>query len=360
LPTKILYAVLNWGLGHASRSIPIIQSLLKKNIELVIASDGEALVLLQKEFPSLTFEVLPSYNVQYAENAKNFDKAIFFQLGKFGKTVKEENKLTDLLIRKHNLTHLISDNRYGVYSKTIPSTIICHQINLQHKIVFVKKQMNKVHFSLLKKFTEIWVPDFEDKMAIAPNISILEFKNKSIASKLKYIGLLSRMEKNEPELNQNIVSIILSGPEPQRTILEEELLEQITTLKEHFVLVRGTEIFEKAIQEKENLKVFSLLKTAELNELINQSKLVICRAGYSSIMDLLKLEKPAIIIPTPGQTEQEYLATHLQNKNWFYSSLQEKLILKKALQESQNYTLPKKHFSEEELEKTIANFLSLQ
>ncbi len=359
MPTKILYAVLNWGLGHASRSIPIIQSLLKKNIELVIASDGEALVLLQKEFPSLTFEVLPSYNVQYAENAKNFDKAIFFQLGKFGKTIKEENKLTDLLIRKHNLTHLISDNRYGVYSKTIPSTIICHQINLQHKIVFVKKQINKVHFSLLKKFTEIWVPDFENELAIASNISSLEFKNESIFRKLKYIGLLSRMKKNKLDLNKKFISIILSGPEPQRTILEEKLLNEISTINENFILVRGTEIFENSIQEKPNLKVYSLLKTEELNALINQSKIVVCRAGYSSIMDLLKLEKPAILIPTPGQTEQEYLATHLKNKNWFYSHPQEKLNLKEALLKSQNYSLPKEKFSQNKLEKTLANFLSL-
>lgn len=360
MPTKILYAVLNWGLGHASRSIPIIEFLLSKDIELVIASDGEALLLLQKEFPNLIFESLPSYNVEYAEEAKNFDKTIFFQLNKFGKAIKKENKQTEKIIKKHSITHIISDNRYGVYSENIPSTIICHQINLQHKNAFVQKQMNKVHFSILKKFDEIWVPDFENKKAIAKEISSLEFKNKTIFSKLKYIGLLSRMKKNTSEINQQFITIILSGPEPQRTILEEKLLKEISSINELFVLVRGTENFEKEIEKTENLNVFSLLKTAEINELINQSKLVICRAGYSSIMDLLKLKKPAILIPTPGQTEQEFLAKHLKNKNWFYSVSQEKLNLKKAILKSEKYLLPKSDFSKKELVKIISSFLSLQ
>lgn len=359
MPTKILYAVLNWGLGHASRSIPIIQSLLNKDIEIVIASDGEALLLLKKEFPSLVFESLSSYNVQYADKAKNFDKAIFFQLSKFGKTIQAENKQTEELIKKHEITHIISDNRYGVFNKNIPSVIICHQINLQHRNTFVKKQLNKIHFSLLKKFKEIWVPDFENALAIASNISTLALENKTIASKLNYIGLLSRMKIKELEIKPNYISIILSGPEPQRTILEEELVDEISTINEDFVLVRGTENFDKKIKEEKNLKVFALLKTDELNELINQSKIVVCRAGYSSIMDLLKLKKPAVLIPTPGQTEQEYLATHLKNKNWFYSHPQEKLNLKEALLKSQSYSLPKEMFSQNKLEKTLANFLSL-
>lgn len=358
MPTKILYAVLNWGLGHASRSIPIIQSLLNKDIELVIASDGEALLLLQREFPSLVFESLASYNVKYSKKAKNFDKTIFFQLSKFGKIIKEEHKQTAALIKKHQITHIISDNRYGVYSKIIPSTIICHQINLQHKNAFVQKQINKVHFSILIKFTEIWVPDFENEFAIARNISSLAIKNKTISSKLKYIGLLSRMEKNQTEISPKSISIILSGPEPQRTILEEKLLVEIATINENFVLVRGTENFDKIIDEKQNLKVYSLLKTTEINKLINQSKIVICRAGYSSIMDLLKLEKSAILIPTPGQTEQEYLAKHLKNKNWFYCENQDDFNLKKALTKSDDYSLPKNIFSTKELEKAINDFLN--
>lgn len=360
MPTKILYAVLNWGLGHASRSIPIIQSLLEKDLEIVIASDGEALLLLQKEFPSLAFESLSSYNVKYSKKAKSFDKTIFFQLKKFGKTIKEEHQQTQNLVKKHQITHIISDNRYGVYSKKIPSTIICHQINLQHKNVFVKKQMNKVHFSLLEKFTEIWVPDFENEKAIASNISTLAYKNKAIESKLKFIGLLSRMEKENVEIIKNKIAIILSGPEPQRSILEEKLLAEISTINEEFILVRGTEKFEKSILENENLLVFSLLKTKELNTIIKQSKLVICRAGYSSIMDLLKLEKPAILIPTPGQTEQEFLAIHLKNKKWFYSENQEEFQLAKALIESKNFSLPKAYYSTAVLEKTLKTFLSLQ
>lgn len=308
---KILFAVLNWGLGHASRSIPLIKKLISEQNEIVIASDGEALVLLKKEFPSLIFEELSSYNVYYSEDSKNFDKTIFFQLNKFSKTIKNEHKQTKELILKYNINQIISDNRYGVYSKKIPSYIICHQINIQHKNSLTKKIINKIHHSLLDKFSKIWVPDFDNDNSMAGDISKYNdslFSSK-IKNKLKYIGLLSRMKKeNLPKKYE--ICVVLSGPEPQRSILEKKLLKQLEAYSNKVAFVRGILQLENISVSNKNIEVFTLLASNELNKLMNQSELIVCRAGYSSIMDLVKLKKKAILIPTPGQTEQEYLARY--------------------------------------------------
>ncbi len=328
LSSKILYAVLNWGLGHASRSIPIIKNLIKQNKEIVIASDGDALFLLQKEFPYLIFETLASYNASYSKKAKNFDRTIFFQLSKFGKAIKKEHLQTQKLIKKHQITQIISDNRYGVYSKKIPSIIICHQVNLQHKSIFIQKQINKVHLSLLNKFNEIWIPDFKGEKSLAGEISSID-KSLALAKKIKYIGILSRMKKAENELEIIYkLCFILSGPEPQRTILENIFIAQLKDYKEPVVFVRGISNTSHKTDLNSNVLTYNLVNTLDLNKLINQSEMVVCRAGYSSIMDLVKLEKKAILIPTPGQTEQEYLANRLRNNKLFCTIKQDDFMLK--------------------------------
>ena len=359
LPAKILYSVLNWGLGHASRSIPILKQILQLNIDIVIASDGEALLLLQKEFPKLTFETLISYNVQYSKNEKSFDKTIFLQLTKFGKAIKKEHQQTQLLIEKHGITHLISDNRYGCYSKKLPSTVVCHQINLQHKFLLVQKQMNVIHRKMLSNFNEIWVPDFlEDSIAgnitKKPKSSLI--LNRKFLTKIKYIGMLSRM-KILKEKKLYDLCIILSGPEPQRTILEKILLKEVTENNFQTVLIRGTKNYKNKILNSANLSVYDFLKTFELTQIINQSKTVICRAGYSSIMDLIALKKQAILIPTPGQTEQEYLARFLKEKKWFYSVNQDVFKLRKALDFKQNFKPKESSNSVELLNKIVSEFI---
>lgn len=361
MPSKILYAVLNWGLGHASRSIPIINKLIELKNEIIIASDGEALVLLKKEFPNLVFEELEPYNVQYSKNAKDFDKAIFFQLSKLGKAIKKEHSQTFELIKKHSITHIISDNRYGVHDSKIPSAIICHQIDLQHKNSFVKKQINKIHFSLLNKFNTVWIPDFEGENSISGNISSLKYINKTLKTKLKYIGIVSRMKKLEVLEKKYSICVVLSGPEPQRTILENLLLKELGFYDKKIAFIRGTNLKENKIVKRKNLDIFLLLNSKEINTVLNNSELIICRAGYSSIMDLISIKKQAILIPTPGQTEQEYLANILSNKKIFLSINQESFKMKTALKKGKNYSVKNINISKENLIKnTLNSFLSLQ
>ena len=351
---KILYGVLNWGLGHASRSIPIIQFLVSKGFEIIIASDGEALKLLKKEFPNLYFEKIEPYNVFYSKTKKYFDFTIFTQLNKFSKTIKKEHSQTQKLIEKHNISYIISDNRYGVYSKKIPSTIICHQINLQHKYSFIQKQMNIIHSKMLDKFHEIWVLDFKEN-PICGNISNKYFSEKRIQKKIKYLGLVSRMIKQKLKIEYKFC-IVLSGPEPQRTLFENILINQTKTINDKIAFVRGTNIYKQKIKSSKNIEVFDLLESKSLNEIINKSETVICRAGYSSIMDILKLEKQAILVPTPGQTEQEYLADYLKNKKWFYTTSQEKFRLNKDVFKLKDYKIPD-ILDKNNYKKLVLNFL---
>lgn len=353
MPTKILYAILNWGLGHASRSIPVIELLLAQNIEVVIASDGEALLLIQEEFPKLETEKLAAYNVQYAAKAKDFDKTIFAQLPRLGAVIKKEHQQTQKLIQKHDITHIISDNRYGVYSKKIPSVVICHQLRLQHKSKLSQAIMNKVHFTLLDKFDAVWVPDFEAKNALAGTIS--STKNIKLKAKTKYIGTLSRFEKLETEIKYDLC-IVLSGPEPQRTLLETKLYTQAKQTQLKTALVRGISNANTTLKATENIKVFNLLNSKDLNTIILQSQNIVCRAGYSSIMDLVKLQKPALLIATPGQTEQEYLARFLAEKKFFKSVAQAKVNLAKDLKNIENKQ-QQENLSTKNLEKTLAEFL---
>lgn len=354
MPTKILYAVLNWGLGHASRSIPVINLLLAQHIELVIASDGEALLLLQKEFPNLTFETLEAYNVQYSKNAKDFDKTIFFQLPKLGAVIKKEHQQTTDLIQKHQITHIISDNRYGVYSKNIPSVIICHQLTLQHHSKLNQSIMNQVHFKLLNKFQAIWVPDFKGENALAGNISITE--NKKLKSKTNYIGALSRFEKQKTEKIYKL-AIILSGPEPQRTILEKKLYTQAKQIGKKIAFVRGISSAENQLETNTKIKIFDLLQSKELNQVILESEAIVCRAGYSSVMDLIKLQKKAILIATPGQTEQEYLAEFLSKKDYFVSKTQAEINLHEDIIELTNTKLQDFDFELNPLQTVVKMYL---
>ena len=293
-------------MGHATRSIPIINALLKANYEPVLASDGDALLLLQKEFPVLKSIELPSYNISYPKNGKNLTFKLLLQLPAIISAVKRERKMVSKLIDKENIAGIIADNRFGVFSKKVPSVYITHQLNvLSGKSTFVT---SKIHQQLIKKFDECWVPD----MAENPNYSGALGHLKKHHLNLKYIGILSRFQPKELEIKYDLL-VLLSGPEPQRTLLENKLLIELKDFNGKILMVRG--VFSASeINAPSNFKIVNYLLANELEQAINQSSLVIARSGYSTIMDLAVLGKKAFFIPTPGQFEQEYLAKSLQEK----------------------------------------------
>ena len=308
---RILVAPLNWGLGHATRCIPIINALLEQGHQPFIASDGVALALLQKEFPHLPSFELPSYKITYAEKAKNFKIKMIWDSPKVIKAMAKEKKAVKKLVKEHELDGIISDNRLGVYYKRVPCVFITHQLNvLSGNTTWMS---SKAHQNIIKKFDACWVPDVEGKPNLTGKLGHLKKKKKNI----KYLGPLSRFEKNQKDYSYDLM-VLLSGPEPQRTFLEEKLLEELQGFVGTILFVKGKidkqQSHESIENEKNSISLYNFMKSAALESAINQSELILCRSGYTTVMDLAKLEKKAFFIPTPGQYEQEYLAKRMEKQ----------------------------------------------
>lgn len=305
---RILVAPLNWGLGHATRCIPIINALLDEGFEPIIASDGVALTLLQKEFPNLSSIELPSYNVTYPKKGKNFKVKLIKDAPKVLKAVKDEKKAVKRILETQNISGIISDNRLGVHNKNAPSVFITHQLNvLSGNTTWFS---TKMHQNIIKKFDNCWVPDTDRKVNLSGKLGHVD----SHDIPTKYIGPLSRFEKKIVNKINNIL-VLISGPEPQRTLLEEKLFEELKNYSGKVVFVKGIMEEEQTIQVHDNLTIYNFMTSKLLEKTINESEIVISRSGYTTVMDLAKLNKKAFFIPTPGQFEQEYLAERLTELN---------------------------------------------
>ncbi len=298
---NILVAPLNWGLGHATRCIPIIRELEKHGFTPIIASDGVALLMLQKEFPHLQSVTLPSYEIEYTKDGADFKWKLIKNSPKMIQAIIEEKKMVKNLVTTFDLKGIISDNRLGVYSKKIPSVFITHQLNvLSGKTTWIS---SKLHQHFIKKFTECWIPDIQESPNLTGKLGHLE--NSTL--NLKYLGPLSRLDKKVLPIKYDLM-IILSGPEPQRTMLEEKLLEEIQHYKGNVVFIKGVIDDEQKKEVIKNVTYYNYMTSSALEKTFNESEIVLCRSGYTTVMDLAKLNKKAFFIPTPGQFEQEYLA----------------------------------------------------
>ncbi|MEO7978357.1 glycosyltransferase [Flavobacterium sp.] len=303
----ILIAPLNWGLGHATRCIPIIKALQDNNYIPIIASDGIALELLKKEFPYIQTLELPSYHIEYAKNAKNFKWKLIKNLPKMIIAILDEKKMVNSWIKKHDIDGIISDNRLGVFSKKVPSVFITHQLNVMTGNT--TRFTSKCHQYFIKKYTECWVPDTDATPNLTGDLGHIKSNNLN----LNYIGPLSRMRKKDIPKMYDLM-IILSGPEPQRTFLEEKLQKEIVNYNGDVVFIKGVVEKTQIKQQVKNVTYYNFMNTKQLEQTFNESDLVLCRSGYTTVMDLAKLEKKAFFIPTPGQYEQEYLAIKLQEE----------------------------------------------
>jgi uncharacterized protein (TIGR00661 family) len=315
-PKNILVAPLNWGLGHATRCIPIIRALQENNYIPIIASDGIALDLLRKEFPYLKTVELPSYHIEYAKKGKHFKWKLIQRLPKMINAILQEKKMVAKWITEFDIDGIISDNRLGVFNKKIPSVFITHQLNVMTgNTTWIT---SKIHQNIIKKFSGCWIPDFEGTPNLAGDLSHITSKKFN----LKYIGPLSRMHQKANGIKYELM-IILSGPEPQRTLLEERLKTEIGTYPKNVVFIKGLVEKEQKKEQVKNITYYNFMNSRQLERTFNESSLVLCRSGYTTIMDLAKLEKKAFFIPTPGQYEQLYLAKKLEEEGLAPFSFQE-------------------------------------
>lgn len=322
----ILVAALDWGLGHATRCIPVINLLIKQGHRVSIAGCGPSLGLLKNEFPELEVHTLTPYNVTYSKNS-SLAMTMLWQLPRLLKVVKQEHHELEELIAKYKIQFVISDNRYGCWSHNVPSVLITHQLNLIFPswLSLAGKWVNKNLQKKINRFDACWVPDFPDRTLTG---SLSEHSN----SKVRFIGMLSRFKQVQGvEVIPGRIVCLISGPEPQRQVFEDMMKKELEKLNQEIILVRGLPASNKKTTSN-NVTLIDHLDSEELNKLVQSADIVICRSGYSTIMDLQALaKKKVIVIPTPGQTEQEYLASKLEEQRIAVVQSQKSINMTQAL-----------------------------
>lgn len=322
----VLFAALNWGMGHASRSVPLIRALQEKRIPVILASDGVAAELLRKEFPELYIHELPSYQVRY--DTDNIYWNVLRSLWSILSAIWAEHQWLRSFLRSHDLFAIISDNRYGIRSTRVPSVLITHQF----RFFGPWKWANRIgEWSVrwwARKFSEIWVPDWQGDHSLSGGMANWKYTRPPVY----YLGPLSRFELHvrSTDKKEFDVIVILSGPEPMRTQLEVAVDKQLKGIPGKHILIRGTRESAPAELAHPPYTRFDLLAADELNRLVALSTMQISRSGYSTVMDLTYSGIPALMIPTPGQIEQEFLAEYLWGKGpWLFQS-QDKLDIQSA------------------------------
>lgn len=342
---RVLVAALHWGLGHASRCIPLIKALEQEGAEVFIASDGDALYLLREEFPNLYYFELCSYNIAY--QSKNMFWNILVQSKNIFKAIKKEKKQIEDIVNQHDIDLIISDNRFGCLSSKCKNIFITHQIFIQTGFYLTDILAKWVNHYFISKFDEVWIPDVATEPSLAGKLSHGYMDNLPTC---RYLGVISRfnsIQKTVVVENQQFITVVLSGPEPQRSILEVEILNQIKNLPFQFVFFRGSRSARPSSFTQNIQAVFDIADAATMQPYLEKAALVISRSGYTTIMDLALLGKKALLIPTPGQTEQEYLAEALSKKNIFASQSQDKLNIEEGIEKALKKTILQVQFNDD-------------
>lgn len=334
-PGKVFYAVLNMGLGHATRSLPIIHEFIKRNWQLLIGSNGRSLEFLKKELPTAKFIVTPDYGISYSHGHFLILKLIP-QIHRIFKKIKEEKKLCNQVVAEFSPDLIISDHCYGMYHSNIQSYFLSHQIYfaVPHLFQFLSPIISQYNFSFHRQYTKVIIPDLPENGngLLSGTLSNCP----STEEKYCYAGILSSIKKQLPNKKVDLL-ISISGPEPQRTIFEKIILNQINQIPGKKIVVLGKSEKSEVLIEKDDLRVYTHLPRCEMEKLFNQAELIITRPGYSTLMELAELGKKALLVPTPGQTEQQYLANRMKDKRWFYFIDQKCLNLSRDIEIAKTY-----------------------
>jgi len=320
---KILVAPLDWGLGHVTRCIPIIRELGIAGHEVMIAADGNGEHILRENFPELQFINLKGYQLSYSQSLPAWLK-VFLQLPKINSAIRREHAALKKIIDEYKIDVVISDNRFGLWNKKVRTVYVTHQLMIKcpRGLKIFEPLLHSWHKKIIGRFDRCWIPDYEGNENISGDLS----HKYSLPSNAEFIGPLSRFNDSTAHQIENDLCIILSGPEPARTALEEKVFSLLENYSGKCIVILGRPGHEHP-SSNEHTKVYAHLNSDTLEKAILSSHFVICRAGYSSIMDLITLKKNALLIPTPGQTEQEYLAEYLSAKRIFQYRLQKNFTL---------------------------------
>lgn len=335
---RILVCPLDWGLGHAGRCVPLIRALLSAGHEVRIAAAGGALRLLRSEFPGLPSHEFPGYRVRYSRSAAFLLPSLLAQAPAFLLGLRAEGRRLGRLLAEHPCDLVISDGRYGLRAPGIPSILVTHQIALRAPAwpgrAMAEKALLRLNLKALGRFDRVWIPDWAGDRSLAGELA----GPAAPAGNREWIGPLGRFAPPGPEAapGKGIdIAAVVSGPEPQRSVFEAALRAALAGLGGTRVLVRGRPGGPgpglASLREGE-LNVFDHLAGHELARVFARSRALVARSGYTTVMELAVLGAPAaVLVPTPGQTEQEYLADHLARMGAAVKSDQDRLDLPGAI-----------------------------
>lgn len=332
---RVFFAILNMGLGHTTRSMPLMKKFIELGWDVIMASSGRSLQYLKKELPENSFVELTDYNLHYTKKGLSmleFTKKLPHLL----KTTIQEHLFVEKFVKVHNIDYVFSDQRYGCFSSKIPSYFISHQLrfiapkSVQH-LEFMGAFFNK---SFYRRYTGVIVPDvlYHDEGLISGKLSGIED-----LSKIHFPGILSSISCDNNMEKDIDLFVSVSGPEPQRSILERIIRAQIRTVPGKKVIALGIPESDYIENPQPDVTIYHHLGRSYTSEIMNRSRIIVSRSGYTTIMELAELGKKALFIPTPGQTEQIYLAERLKENGWFYYVNQQDLNLKRDINIAHKY-----------------------
>jgi predicted glycosyltransferase len=307
---KVLIAPLDWGLGHATRCIPVINACIETGCDVVITASGPGKTILQKRFPGITFIDLPGFPIRYPDKG-SMVLSMLAQFPGFLSSIKKENLLLDKIIDDNQITHVISDNRYGLHSRKAKCAFITHQVHIDGGGLgrFAESILFRLNKFFIGKFNVLWIPDEYREDAISGKLS----DKSGINIPVQYTGLLSRFTDSfsKPEKKYSFIAL-LSGPEPQRSLFEKKIILFFDHCKQKSLLVRGIPGEETLLQSR-NSEIRNSVTDEYLQSVLHPETILISRPGYSTLMDMAVLQHSNLwLVPTPGQTEQAYLASRMQ------------------------------------------------
>jgi UDP-N-acetylglucosamine transferase subunit ALG13 len=309
--------------------------------EIVIACDDRQKKILSEAVPQAQFIHLKGYGISYGNSGIYTILKIILQIPRIIYAMRSENTRLKEIISLEKPDLILSDNRYGFFNRQIKSILIIHQLTIKTGMgKLVDRQVNHIHQRLLQRFSACWIPDVTGEDSLAGALS--KPLNGNSLQPLYYLGGLSRFKIRQAHAIENeLILILLSGPEPQRSILERMVTRQLPFGNYRFIILRGGVTVPMPISDNERIQFYNHLPSDKLQELLTSAAYVISRSGYSSIMDHLKLGCRSILIATPGQEEQVYLADHVKEKKWAYAIEQKNLSLQSAIHEADHFPFVK-------------------
>ncbi|HIG99123.1 MAG TPA: glycosyltransferase [Thermoplasmata archaeon] len=323
---EIIYGVCSWGLGHATRSLPVIRKLINEHHQVTVISNGRSLEVLKKELgDDIPYVDIPDYPMLLSENTRQFLAKSMVYWPVFIKRIEDGLAQLQKILEKKHYDCIISDARYDMYSKKIPSFFISHQMRIMNplQIQMFERAMERFNMFFFKRYVGVMVPDYKENSLsgdLSHNLKRID------EDSIHYVGVLSDFTKRP--LKKDIDYLIsISGPEPQRSMLEEKLAAQASELEGNVVMTLG-KAEKYSIVKKKHLTTYSFVTKELREELLNKAKLVVSRSGYSTLMDVAVVGTKALFIPTPGQIEQEYLSAYHNSLGTFYSVSQDTIHLK--------------------------------